>query len=154
DMSWTLFYAISPDYFKSMGITLLRGRQFTAQDSEGASPVAIIDEELAHKFFPTDDPIGKQMNFGLLNMHAQIVGIVRHVNQWGFGMSHMSQIQNEVYMPWVQFPDQVMPLIARGMDFTVRTAVPPDAMVGPLRATLRQFDPNQVAYNFLPMERV
>lgn len=154
DMNWALFYGITPDYFKSMGITLVRGRQFTPIDNEKAPGVAIIDEELARKFFPNEDPIGKHMNFGLLNMHAEIVGIVRHVNHWGFGANHPGHIQNEVYLPWVQFPDQVMPLIARGMDFTARTSVPPDAIVGPFRAALRQFDPNQVVYNFQPMEQV
>ena len=54
----------TPDYFKAMGISLLRGRYFEPRDTEGAPLVAIIDETLAQTYWPNQDPIGKRLHAG------------------------------------------------------------------------------------------
>jgi putative ABC transport system permease protein len=154
DMNWALFYGITPDYFKTMGIPLLRGRQLTRGDNESAPGVVIIDEYLAQRYFPGQDPIGKRLNFGLFNMTAEIVGVARHINHWGPGSKRGGQIQAEVYLPWVQFPDQVMPLLSRGVDFVARTAQSPESMADAIRSAASQFDPNMVSFNFMPMKRI
>ena len=73
---------VTPDYFKPMGISLIRGRFFEARDSDTAPPVAIIDESLAQTFWPNQDPIGKRLHAGGRQSTAPwvtIVGVVRHV---------------------------------------------------------------------------
>jgi putative ABC transport system permease protein len=74
--------AVTPDYFKAMGISLVRGRYFEARDTDGAPPVAIVDESLAETFWPNQDPIGKRLHGGGQQSKAEwstVVGVVRHV---------------------------------------------------------------------------
>src|SRR5579862_8180738 len=61
DMNWTLRYTIEPDYFPAMKIPLLRGRLLTAQDDEHASPVMVVDDSFASKFFPGENAVGKHI---------------------------------------------------------------------------------------------
>jgi putative ABC transport system permease protein len=56
-----LFNIVSPEYFETIGLSLVRGRGFTVADREGSVPVAIIDETMAHRFWPGDDPLGKRI---------------------------------------------------------------------------------------------
>ena len=87
-----------PGYFETIGIPLLRGRTFTKQDRPGSPPVAIIDEELAHRYFPNDDPIGKHIASGGSNTLATIVGVVGSVHNGDLGGPH----EPEVYYPEFQ----------------------------------------------------
>jgi putative ABC transport system permease protein len=91
----------TPDYFQTMGIPLLKGRNFTAHDSSASLPVAIINEAAAANVFPGQDPIGKYLtNFGPKALKLQIVGVVgnvRHVALEAAGRS-------EVYTPLAQAP--------------------------------------------------
>ena len=56
-----LRYKVSPDYFQTMGIELLKGRLFTAEDTRDSPPVIVIDEVLARQHFPNEDPLGKRL---------------------------------------------------------------------------------------------
>src|SRR5262249_20310229 len=67
---------ISPGYFAAVGIPLITGREFEASDS-ASSPVAVISESIARRFFPGQNPVGKRMGFKDLN--TEIVGVVRDV---------------------------------------------------------------------------
>ncbi len=74
---------VTADYFKAMGIALLRGRFFEARDSDTAPPVAIVDESLAQTYWPNQDPIGKRLHPGgrqSTTPWITIVGVVRHVS--------------------------------------------------------------------------
>jgi putative ABC transport system permease protein len=79
------FHSVSPDYFKTLGITLLRGRVFTPQDHAGAPRVALLNEAAAEKFFPGEDPIGKRLRpyaipqYQTTELFVEIVGIVADV---------------------------------------------------------------------------
>jgi putative ABC transport system permease protein len=91
----------TPDYFQTMGIPLLKGRNFIAHDSSASLPVAIINEAAAANVFPGQDPIGKYLtNFGPKALKLQIVGVVgnvRHVALEAAG-------RPEVYTPLAQAP--------------------------------------------------
>ena len=84
----TVYFSVSPDYFKAMGIQLLRGRLFTEQDTRGAPRVAIINATMARDFFAGEDPIGKRLhvNLGATNdpeVYRAIIGIVADENiEW------------------------------------------------------------------------
>ena len=59
----TNYYSVSADYFKAMGIPLRRGRVFTERDTKDSPRVAVINETMAKKMFPDEDPIGKRITF-------------------------------------------------------------------------------------------
>jgi predicted permease len=71
------FNIISPGYFQTTGLALLRGREFTERDRAGASPVAVINEMLAARFWPGEDPLGKQLRLVNPARTVVVVGIVR-----------------------------------------------------------------------------
>ena len=78
------YRVVSPDYFKTLGIPLLRGRTFTAQDVEKSPMVAIVDEAFAARHFPGEDPIGRGLDIGNgSDGFYEIVGVVGSVNYGG-----------------------------------------------------------------------
>ncbi|HXA09083.1 MAG TPA: ABC transporter permease [Chthoniobacterales bacterium] len=89
----------TPEYFKTMGISLLKGRNFAAHDAGDSLPVAIINETAAANVFPGQDPIGKYLtNFGPKNEKLQIVGVVGNVHHVGLETA----ARPEVYLPLAQ----------------------------------------------------
>jgi predicted permease len=121
DMKVSLFYVTQPDYLKIMKIPLKRGRFLTESDRETAPPVTVIDEEFARRFFREKDPIGKRVNFDILNSTAEIVGVVGHIKQWGLDETNDSPVQAQCYFPLTQTPDSLMPLLAHGLQGVART---------------------------------
>jgi len=102
--STTADYAtVSPDYFHVMRIPLLRGRFFSEQDSPSSPNVAIISETLSRRYFPNQDPIGRQMRFGLLsnsNVSREIIGVVGDVRDVALSRKPGPMM----YVPFVQAP--------------------------------------------------
>jgi predicted permease len=154
DMSWTLFYGVSSDYWNAMRIPLLRGRLLTPQDKENTPNVIVIDEEFARKFFPNEDPIGKRVNLGLFDTQPEIVGVVGHVNHWGLGDTGHDNLKAELYLPLAQIPDKFAQLMAKGLSIVLRTHTAPESLSGPVRAATAQFDRDAVVYEFATMEQV
>ena len=88
-----------PGYFETIGIPLLKGRTFTDHDQAGSPPVAMIDEELAHRYFqPQDDPLGKLITVGGEQTPARIIGVVGSVHNNDLGGPR----EPEVYFPELQ----------------------------------------------------
>jgi putative ABC transport system permease protein len=116
--------------------------------------VVVIDQNFAREYFPSEDPIGKRINMGLIGGQAEIVGVVGHVKHWGLGDTAHQNLQSEYYMPLAQLPDQVFPLVAGGIGMVVRTSGNPDAFMGAIRNASMQFDSKQVVYDFTPMEKI
>jgi ABC-type antimicrobial peptide transport system permease subunit len=114
--------------------------------------VVVIDQNFARQFFPNEDPIGKRINMGLIGGRPEIVGIVGHVNHWGLGDTAHQNLQSEYYMPLMQLPDQIFPLVAGGVGMVVRTSGNPDAFMPAIRKASTDFDSKQVIYDFRPME--
>jgi predicted permease len=121
DMNWALNYVVEPDYLKVMEIPLRRGRFFTALDDERAPKVAVIDDALAAKFFPAEDPVGKRLhiNNGTGEL-VEIVGVVGHVKQWSLDADG-KELQAQLYTPFMQLPDQPMAQSASGLGVLVRS---------------------------------
>src|SRR6202522_3094387 len=91
---------ISPDYFKVLQATLLRGRSFTEGDEDGKQPAAIIDESTARKYWPTRDPLGRRVRFGRdpAQPWTTVVGIVQDIKSDGLdidGVPHISVSTNQ-----------------------------------------------------------
>jgi putative ABC transport system permease protein len=129
-----------------MGIPLERGRFLTPQDKELSSPVIVIDNQFARRHFGDQDPIGRRINIDILNVTAEIVGVVGHVRQWGLDENAASPYQAQCYLSVFQIPGHVLPLAARDMAMVFRTAVAPLAQVGPIRLALEQINGQLVMY--------
>ncbi|MGH9806102.1 MAG: ABC transporter permease, partial [Terriglobia bacterium] len=110
DMPSTNYYSVTPDYFRAMGIRLIRGRFFSARDDARAPRVAIIGETLARQFFPNEDPIGKRILVtNGPDVWRQIVGIVADIKQYGVDKPATSQ----TYEPFAQAPFDSLNVVLR-----------------------------------------
>jgi predicted permease len=146
-MDEALFYGIDPEYFAVMRIPLLRGRLLAAQDRESSACVIDVDEQLARKAFPGQDPLGQHLNFALLPMKCEIVGIVGHVKQWGLDADTTAKVQSQLYFAYRQFPDNVMDLVSTGDNFVVRTAGGPYAIVPAFKRAISGINGRMVMFN-------
>jgi putative ABC transport system permease protein len=110
-----VFTVVTPDYFKTMGIPLRRGRDFTDSDTREATKVAIVNEALARQSFGNEDPIGRRIQCGLDTLDFMtIVGIVGDVRTWG----PQRPAQAEIFMPYEQHPGP-----ATSLNIVARTAL-------------------------------
>ena len=154
EMKETLFYTVQPDYLKVMGIPLQRGRFLTSADNEHSPVVTVIDERFAQLHFGNQDPIGKHINFDILNVTAEIVGVVGHVKQWGLDADATSSIQAQCYFHMAQIPDQFVRLIGGNTGIVLRTAGSPLAQVGSIRHVLDEANRQQVMYAIHTMDGI
>jgi putative ABC transport system permease protein len=95
-----LVYRVEPHYLDAMRIPLKQGRFFTATDDERGPNVAVIDEVLADKYFPQQNPLGRRLH--LEGNVAEIVGVVGHVKQWGLDSDSEESLQAQVYESYRQ----------------------------------------------------
>jgi predicted permease len=104
-----LYAAITPGYFKTVGISLIRGRIFSEHDNIGSPRVAIISESLAKRHFPNQDPLGQRISFSNgPETWREIVGVVGDVKHWG----PINAVSGNVYEPFAQNPSHVSLLLA------------------------------------------
>jgi len=151
---FALFYLVTPGYQPAMRIPLERGRFFNPSDDEHAPGVAVIDASFARKYFPGQDPVGKRVNLGLLEMQPVIVGVVAHVEQWGLGSREHETVQSQIYMPVWQVPDRFWPLLAKGVDWVARSSGTPGSIAGGIREAQAKVDDNAAIYELRPMEEI
>ena len=119
---------MSNGYLKAMGIPLLSGRDFTERDTPSSELVIIINETLAHKLWPGQNPIGQMVTQDGGRRVVGVVGDVRHVTlEQGSG--------SEMYLPIRQTTDY------SSVDLVVRTTLPPAGVAPAIRAALRPLDP-------------
>jgi predicted permease len=137
---WADLQLVSSDYFRTMGIALLKGRPFTAQDKKDAPKVAVINEAMARRFWPDEDPIGKRL---LLGNPTGIVGVVGNVMHAGLD----APVEPEIYLPFSQTPSSVTTLVAR-------TDSEPIKLAAALRAQVNAIDQYQPVENIRTMEAV
>jgi predicted permease len=104
------YYRVTPQYFRSMEIPLIHGRFFNEQDITNNLPVAIINETMAKRFFPLENPIGKRIDISGPTYLRQIVGVVGDVKQTGL----KAAIGPQVYEPFAQKPSASFTVITRG----------------------------------------
>jgi putative ABC transport system permease protein len=136
----TLFRTISPEYFETMRIPLLKGRSLSAADLTGSSNAVVVNQAFVRRYWPDRDPIGKRVtvfksvqpraDFGqpLDGIVAGLVGDVRHFGQ-------ETDAVPEVYLPYLRNPPRWVSLI-------VRTRLDPELMIVPLRRVVLSVDPD------------
>ena len=128
---------ISPEYFRTLGVRLVAGRNFTTQDVDGAPGVALINEHLARRFFAGGNPVGQELvllrrgTSWVRSGSVQIAGVVSNVKDVG-----LNEIDfNNIYLPFAQSPAPSIQLI-------VRTVVPPEGVADSVRRVVLAADPN------------
>src|SRR6266516_754149 len=148
----TMLYITSPDYLQAMGIRLVKGRFFTAQDTQRSPRVAVIDESFARQQFPNQEALGQHLaGDGKDNPDAEIVGVVAHVKH--FGLDAIERVQPQLYVPFNQAPDAFLPMLAPRMNLIIRTTADPLTLTAAVRRQVQALDPNQPVYNVSTMER-
>jgi len=154
DMKMSLLFAIQPDYLKVMKVPLKRGRFLTPSDTAGSPVVTVIDERFAKQFFGSQDPIGKHINFGILDQTAEIVGITGHQNEWGLDSDSSNSIQAQFYLSMEQLPDALLSAFGRGANGVVRTSYAQSDVAASLRRALQTVSSDSVVYGVESMNGI
>jgi predicted permease len=140
------YRAASAGYFEAMGIPLLRGRLFETRDNEKAPDAVVINRTMAERYWPNEDPLGKQFDTAGMDSHydrwATIVGVVGDVRHRDLARP----AQPEYFVHYLQRPDRI-----RHAAVVIRTPGRPASLAGPVRDRLRRADPD-VPARFVPME--
>ena len=153
EMKLALSYFVQPDYLKVMRIPLERGRFITTVDNQHSPFVMVIDDQFARLYFGNHNPIGRRVNLDILNIAAEIVGVVGHVKQFGLDRDSTSPIQAQCYFSVFQIPDKFMPMAA-DVGVAIRTAGAPLAQVGAIRNALNQVNGDLVMYRTQTMDGI
>jgi putative ABC transport system permease protein len=143
-------YLVGGNYFKTMGIELVRGRFFSSQDTRETPPVALIDEVFARQYFPNQDPLGQRFRLNVPGAeNHEIVGVVRHVEH----TSLEGQTANtpEFYFNFDQIPIANLPRYVRRVNLLVRTTIEPLSLAGPVRNQISELDKDQAVFNIRTM---
>lgn len=131
---------IEAGYFRTMGIPLLAGREFTADDTADAAKVAIVSERIVREYFPggPDEAIGRRVRLGVMDADGEwltVVGVVADIRQQGLEQD----VQPMVYAPFQQ--ERAAPFLLRFVSFVARTATPA-SVVEAIRAEIRRVAPD------------
>jgi putative ABC transport system permease protein len=143
------YRSVSPGYFRAMGIPLLRGRSFTDQDRGDAPGVVIINETLARRYFPDEDPVGKRLGFSRPTDWREIVGVTRDTRNYGLD----EEVKPEAYMPLTQSAPGYLAGSISGMILLARTASDPQGMSAAVKREVQELDKNLPVYNIKTMEQ-
>ena len=135
-----------PRYFETEGMTLLLGREFGAEDTEGALHVAIVNEALVRRFYFGRNPIGKTFHFQHFfnGGEIEVVGVVKNA-KYNNPRDDATQM---VFLPVFQASSEIAQLGAYGGDLEVRTAGNPASVTGQVRRAIAEIDKN------LPVDKV
>jgi predicted permease len=140
------------DYFRAMGIPLLRGRYFTDADNANSQLVAIVNHEFAENYWPHQDPIGKRIRVGTLKMPTLWMTVVGEVADARLGPPDQDA-RVQFYQPVAQEEKEFGGLADGALSgnsafIVVRSALPPDQMENTMRRVVRELDPQ------LPLSQV
>jgi putative ABC transport system permease protein len=134
---------VTPDYFRAMGIPLIKGRWLTAQDNTQAPPVILINQTFAQQYFAQQDPVGHRIKSGR-EAWLTIVGVVGDVKNAGLTQG----TRLEIYSPHAQHQ------MSNTMSLVVRAQGDPNALTNSIRQVVRALDPAQPITNIKTMETV
>jgi len=131
---------VGPGFFRTLGIGLLEGREFSGRDRADSIPVAIVNGVLAKRLWPDKDPVGQQISLGPQRPPVTVVGVVRDVAS----RSLLGEPPLHIYLPTSQAYDGRAKILVRG-------AVPQAQLAAGLRAAVARIDPRLPLYGFQTM---
>jgi putative ABC transport system permease protein len=136
---------VTPEYYRTAGIKVVNGRAFTTEDTPGAPAVTIINETLARHLFPSENPVGQQLEIAASQWPdpdtvppwtAEIVGVVADNKQWG-----ATELPHDVFdVPFAQCPAPSMFVLAK-------THIHSAALIDSIRGIVSKIDPDQPVYD-------
>ena len=139
---------INPDYFAAMGMKLVKGRAFSRYDTEDSPGVVIINETMAARFFPGEDPIGKRLDLSRPKDLREIVGVVADVRNYGVD----AEVKPEVYVPFLQNAPGYLSGMASATNLVVRSTNDPSSLTHALREQVQALDKDQPVSEIRTME--
>ena len=138
---------VAPDFLRTLGIPVLRGRGLTEHDRDGAPQVVLLNETAARRFFPGEDPLGKRILLGWsedgVPKGGEVVGIVGDFKQRALER----EVEPELFLPFLQVPMENLAIV-------VRTTAEPAAVAGAARAAVREIDPTLPLYGLQTLDEV
>ena len=136
------YRVISLNYLRTMEIPLLKGRDFTESDRREAPPVVLINDTLAHRYFPNEDPLGKLLNLEGYDAPREIVGVIGSIKH----VKLDTEAKPEIYAPQMQAPQPTMTIV-------VRTNSDPLSFVNAMRSQVAAVDKDQPVYDVKTMDQ-
>jgi predicted permease len=133
---------VTPGYLRAMGMRLLKGRDFSWQDTSDSEKVILINEAAARRHWPGEDPVGR-MAYGIGRGESRIIGVISDIRQ----SSLEETVSSEVYAPVTQADPE-------GAELVVRSTLPPEVIASSVMDTLRARSPNQLAAEFRPIQQL
>lgn len=145
----TRFRAVAPNYFHTLQIPLLRGREFEDDDTGTSLQVAIVSEMLAKRYWPNENPIGKRLRPEIPNApFYTVVGEAADVRHWGLDV----ELEPTAYYPYTQVPATMLPLLEKNMSIAVRGNA--TGIVPSVRAAVGEIDRTVPIFNVHTMDEL
>lgn len=148
----TQYRMTGPDYFRTMNIPILSGRDFTNRDTQHSQPVAIINDSFARRYWPDESSIGAHIKIDDNNRaprEVEIIGVVGDVRHVGL---HVDPAP-EIYVPFSQIPEENVSLLTNNMNWVVRTSAEPLTLAGAVRHEIQSVNGNIPSSNTRSMEQ-
>jgi len=138
------YFSVSPNYFEVMRIPVMRGRGFDERDAEGAPAVALINETMARRIFPGEDPLGKRVTIAYMEQRVtlEVVGVVADTKQWTGQATNLQIYDCYLQRPWLS------------SSFVVRTEGDPAALAAAAQRAVREVDASRAAAGVKTMEQL
>jgi predicted permease len=136
-------YIVTTGYFQALSIPLASGRFFNEKDFVDHSAVVMINQQLARRFWPGEDPVGKFMNLGRGNSKLEVIGVVGDVRNQGLDQESGTA---------VYFPESLAP--REKLNLFVRTEGDPVSAAAPIRQAIHDFEPDQAINDMAQLQQV
>jgi len=138
---------VTPDFFRTVGVPVVRGRGFTAQDRQGAQQVVLLNESAVRRHFPGEEPLGKRFELGWtsdgVTRGGEVVGIVADFKQNALE----GEIDAQLFLPYDQAP-------LESLAVALRSTQDPQVVAAAVRTEVRELDPDLPVYGLQPMTEV
>ena len=157
-MQSALFCPTSSGYAETMGLRLLSGRFIGQQDTHESPTVAVVDEYLARGLFGDDNPVGKQLSiqgfFKQPDIQCQIVGVVGHVKHFGVDTDASQKLQYQLYIPYLQVPDMLLPRMNENLTIAARTQGDPMGIAPEVKNQVLAIDKDQPVNSVRSLDQI
>jgi predicted permease len=145
----TRYRAIGRDYFRTLGIPVLQGRAFDERDTATSSPIAIVSENLARKYWPGESAVGRQIKPRFAGSSwCMVVGVVADVRHWGGDVA----IEPTTYYSYTQVPDSLRSLIEGNMGIAVHSRLEQAGLLHSIKAAVAGFNSEVPVYDVKTMD--
>ena len=153
-MDWAIDLGVQPNYLKVLRIPLKQGRFISEEDTAHSPAVVVIDEVLARKYFPNQNPIGKRLNISPMGVQWEVVGVVGHAKQIRLAEGATDN-KPQLYYATMQVPDKFVTLPdSLFIRFVVRTKGDPLATLATIRAMLEKTNSLETIYGVQTLESI